>query len=114
MNDDSAESVLRKMALADFDQALEAAHAYMEQRVLPLGGVEAVVKDIEEAYGIKLTDEQVCHAMACGGAIVMMLCGAAYRAATHMHIDEVPTDLKSATDAERLARETLDRIRKLH
>ena len=112
-NNESAANVLRKMALATFDQALEASHGYMAGVVRPQGGLDAVVKDMQEAYGVKMTDEQVCHAMACGAAIMMMLAGAAYRAANDMHIDEVPAP-KSEQNAERIARETLDRIRKLH
>jgi enamine deaminase RidA (YjgF/YER057c/UK114 family) len=109
----TAENTLRRMALCTFDQALEAAHAYMEDIVGKNGGVEAVRKDMEEAYGAKVTDEQVCHAMACGGAIMLMLAGSAYRAANDMHIDEVP-DLKSEQDSERMARNVIERIRKLH
>lgn len=108
-----AAGVLKMMAQATFDQALVTCHSYIESRVTPAGGTEAVAKDIEESYGVKLTDEQVAHAMACGGALILMLLGAAYRTATGSEKEE-PADLKSSTDAERITRETLDRIRKLH
>lgn len=112
----SAQNVLNLISRMEMRQALFACHMYM-QKIERDGGVDAVIQDIKEASGTTLTAEQVKHAMACGGAIMMMLMGAAYKAAHSggdVNPSEEPGDLKSEQDAERAAREAIDRIRKLH
>jgi hypothetical protein len=117
MEGGTPKEMLALISRMEMQQALFACRMYME-KVEKDGGIAAVIQDIKDSSGATLSPDDVKHAMACGGAIMLMLTGAAYKAAygSTPSADESagPTDLKSEQDAERAAREAIDRIRKLH
>lgn len=109
--------VLKFLSNVKMDRALMIAHAYMTSAVASKGGVEAVRKDMAEAYGSKLSNQEIIHAMTCGAAIMLTVIGGGIEKALGSAANDDAGTVGNAKDeieAEREAANVLERIRKLH